>query len=201
MNCLESQELLQRRLDGRSVFDQVALEQHLTGCTECRAFHGAAQSLKDGLRLMPPVSPPNRLTDRIVIKVLAQHDALRRFRWRLLAFSALAASLFVAFIAGSVWNSIRDSNTSAKLSMNQVFSAEDAATPSPLPLSPAAGERGRGEGTLGASVAEAGEAVVSLTQGVSTGLEPVTDSAHRALDMFLREIPPLEAQEQPGLQP
>jgi len=29
-------------------------------------------------------------------------------------------------------------------------------------------------------------------QGVSAGLEPVTDSARRALDLFLREIPPME---------
>ena len=157
--------------------------------------------MEEALRQTVLPSLPGGLTHRMVVAVLTQEQARRRLNRRLLAFSALAASLFVAFIAGSVWNSIRDSNTSAKPSMNQVFSTEDAATPSPLPLSPAAGERGRGEGTLGASVAEAGEAVVSLTQGVSTGLEPVTDSVRRALDMFLREIPPLEAQEQPGLQP
>jgi hypothetical protein len=36
-------------------------------------------------------------------------------------------------------------------------------------------------------------------QSVSAGLEPVTSSARRAFDMFLRELPPVGAEDKPGL--
>jgi hypothetical protein len=36
-------------------------------------------------------------------------------------------------------------------------------------------------------------------QGVSEGLSPVTDSAKRAFDMFLRDLPPMNLDEKPGL--
>jgi hypothetical protein len=36
-------------------------------------------------------------------------------------------------------------------------------------------------------------------QGLSAGLEPVTSSAKRALDLFLREVPPMENENKSGL--
>jgi hypothetical protein len=38
----------------------------------------------------------------------------------------------------------------------------------------------------------------AASEGVSAGLEPVTSSARRAVDLFLRELPPMET-EQKGL--
>jgi hypothetical protein len=37
------------------------------------------------------------------------------------------------------------------------------------------------------------------TETVSTGLEPVTDSARRAVGLFLRDLPPVESPGKPGL--
>jgi hypothetical protein len=36
-------------------------------------------------------------------------------------------------------------------------------------------------------------------QGLSAGLEPVTSSARRAFDLFLREVPPMDTENKPGL--
>jgi hypothetical protein len=37
------------------------------------------------------------------------------------------------------------------------------------------------------------------TESVSTGLEPVTDSARRAVGLFLRDLPPMDPAAKPGL--
>ncbi len=76
MNCLECQEVLQRRLDGVSSPPDAALDQHLTACAICRQRHLAAPRLLEGLRAIPRPVPPPVLAARVV--ALALRDRQRR---------------------------------------------------------------------------------------------------------------------------
>jgi predicted anti-sigma-YlaC factor YlaD len=214
MNCLESQELVQRFLDGEALdARRTELEPHLAICANCRELHAASQRLLDGLRLMPPALPPDHLARNITAQALRQGKR-SRLQKRVAMTAALAASLMLAVLAG--YRSLRPGPL------------ESADSTSLSAAKPAAGP------SLDQSVAEAGIAVVALTrrtadetvgqsrwllpvvvpdvaeplpalpnretigplqevrQTVSAGLEPVATSARRAVDLFLREIPPLE---------
>src|SRR5262249_45400658 len=107
MNCIEAQDLLQRRLDGAPIDDTAALAQHLIGCADCRTLHAAAGRLEHGLRVMRPAVPPPALRVSIVTGVLADQGARRRRR--VLIGMALAASVLLAV---SVGISSYDSNQS-----------------------------------------------------------------------------------------
>jgi hypothetical protein len=99
MNCPESHDLLQNRLDGHSPADRAALESHLAGCAECRERHAATLRLTEGLaRLTVPV-PPAGLRERIVAGILAEHRATVRFR-RVWTAAAIAAGLLLAALWG-----------------------------------------------------------------------------------------------------
>ena len=80
MNCLECQELLQRRLDGELPADSAALEQHLRVCPTCREQHQSAQVLLDGLRAAVPPMPPEYLAPRIVAAVVQDQKRQLHFR-------------------------------------------------------------------------------------------------------------------------
>ena len=82
MNCLECQELLQRRLDGEPLADSAALEQHLRVCPTCREQHQSAQLMLDGLRAVPPPPTPAYLGPRIVAAVVRDQRVQSRFRRR-----------------------------------------------------------------------------------------------------------------------
>jgi hypothetical protein len=102
MNCPECHDYLQQRLDGTPPVDRTALDQHLADCPQCRQLHAAAHLLDEGLRLLGSPAPPGDFTRRIVAQVLtAQRTA--RFRRRILAGFALAASLLLATLAGYFW--------------------------------------------------------------------------------------------------
>jgi hypothetical protein len=221
MNCLESQQLLQQYLDGESI-DHASLDAHLRACADCAGLHAAAQRLQEGLRLRVPLAVPAGLRERTVAAVIA--DRRSRRRRRLLAGLALAASLLLAALAGyyGLWRteetspldqpapvvrtpepappSLRDSMTEAGTAVvsltrrttdetvTQTIRLWPGVTPPALdntevltqPLDPPA-----------RSLREAG-------QGVSAGLEPVASSARRAVGMFLRELPPMGAEDKPG---
>jgi hypothetical protein len=97
VNCLECQELLQRRLDGAAVPDRAALERHLASCPECRERHAAAALLLEGLGSLPPPQPAPDLADRTAARVLRDLRA-RRLRRRLWIGLTLAASLLLAVV-------------------------------------------------------------------------------------------------------
>lgn len=101
MNCPESLEWLQFRLDGKSVPDATSLEMHLSGCQKCRDQHAAALVLLDGLRRTARPVPPADLAGRIAVRVQADRHLRRQkanFRWKVTL--ALAASLLVIASAG-----------------------------------------------------------------------------------------------------
>lgn len=214
-DCTASEQALLDRLDGLRVAEPAALERHLAVCSPCRGLHAAAGRMEEGLRARRLPVPPAGLTDRIVRAVLEERSREPRWPRRVVRTVALAASVFLVFLAGEQ-------------------RTRDLLLP-PAPDQPPAAV------SLRASMEEAGNAVVNLTtrtadetvgqtrlllpvvttpplddpmpmppveppmrsvfaagQGVSAGLEPVTNSARRALGLFLRDVP-MSPETKPGI--
>jgi hypothetical protein len=233
MNCLESQHLLQHRLDGDQPSDQIGLDSHLATCPECRSRYAAAQVLEQGLRqLIPPASPVG-LSNRIVARVLMDQRSARRQRRGVLALAAVAAGLLTVALLDRFWPRGGGSGpgpTDESRLAKHPEPPDKRDEPQAPPVS------------LRESMAEAGDAVADLTlgktgdtvrpawswwselfkspssdgqapaalgppaqslreagNGVSAGLEPVTDSARRAFNLFLRELPSMEPEDKCGL--
>jgi hypothetical protein len=164
MNCLEAQDLLQRRLDGEALTDRAALDLHLANCADCRSLHAAAGALATGLRLLPAVAPPVHLQALLVASLLAERNARQRRQRRWLTATALAASLLLAFGIGLA--------VTGSESANRFFEGQFAGwfkpAPSPQPpvaTTPVTAATPQPEGpSIRDGVAEAGTAVVSLTR-------------------------------------
>ncbi|HEY7424119.1 MAG TPA: hypothetical protein VH682_07775 [Gemmataceae bacterium] len=219
MNCHASHDLLQQGLDGTPIESPEWLE-HLRGCPDCRALAAATRRLQDGLRLLAAPLPPLDLTARIADRVvLDRRRARRRARQRWAVSLALAAGLFLALALRLDWR-----GRPAKHESHQpgaIAKSADAPT-----LRESAAEVGgavaaltsqTADETMGQTlwlvpkVSSASLPTVDLEfigpptrplreagEGVSAGLEPVTTSARRAVDLLLRELPPM-ATEQKGL--
>lgn len=103
MNCLECQDLLQRRLDGESI-DTPALERHLHDCSACREQHAGAIRLLEGLRELPRPSLPTGFAKALAGEVIRdrrrRRDHLRR---RVYLTVALAASVMAILLVGYNW--------------------------------------------------------------------------------------------------
>lgn len=217
MNCPDCQQLLQERLDGLPIREPAELEKHLAGCAACRGLHAAAGRLLEGLRHLKPPAPPAGLQDVIVREVLADRQARLVFRRRLIAVSAVAAGLLLA--VATMFTLVQQPTGPT------IVVVPTPATPK-VPDTPVVARKP----SLRGSVADAGEAFVSLTrrtanetiaptrllvpekvpaslpevpaietpmpsvwtgagQGVSSGLEPIANSARRAFSMLRRENP------------
>src|SRR4051812_31490291 len=98
MNCRESDNFLNERLDGTAAAAPAALADHLAGCDRCRELHQAARLLEGGLRAAPPPAPPPGLNRRIVARVLARRRARQVWRYRLAVTAAVAAVLLLALL-------------------------------------------------------------------------------------------------------
>lgn len=211
MNCRDCQDVLQRRLDGAPEGDGPAgLARHLESCAACRDRFAAARRLRTGLALLEAPAPPHGFAGRVVARVLRDHQA-RALRRRLTRVVAAAACLALAVLAAYALRpsdsgpappprgpvvrddppepSLRDSVAEAQSAVASltnrtlVESVEQTrllwpvmAPPLPeLPADPPALPPAR-------TLAEA-------RHGVSLGLEPVADSARRAVNLFLRDLP------------
>lgn len=218
MNCSESQNLLQRRLDGEPPGDSAELARHLADCAECRGLHAAAGHLEAGLRLGRPPVVPSYFTEAVVGHLLADRRGRQRRRW--LVSVALAASLLLAVGLAFYWQGIGFTTKTVPIASSTAPIDKKIAT---APVAPAAKRPSFRE-----NMAQAGSAVASLTrratdetlnesrmlipetlsgptvqgaidtsaqplreasEGVTSGLEPVTTSARRAMNMFMRDIP------------
>ena len=223
MNCSDCQELLQQYLDGTPLAERALFDQHVAACPECREWHAAAQRLTTGLRLLVAPAPPSGLTARIISGVLADRHARQRFRRQLTVGAALAASLLLVALAGYFWTRTGDVNPTPSGTNPPVANNQPVETPAPPSLRDSVAEVGSAVAsvtrrTAGDTVEQARQwlpavptpalsesSVLEQTldpparslreagQGVSAGFEPVTSSARRALDLFLREIPPMES--------
>ncbi len=173
MNCTQSHDLLQQRLDGLAPADQAALDRHLADCGECRRLHAAAARLEEGLRLLSPPLPPPGLAARIAARATA--DRRRRLLTvRVPALLGAAAVLFVAVLLGSdrskssgdnwvldqarrAWDYLSWGRSGPSAPSLEVV--VDRSGPPEIPEEATAGSAP----SLRATVAEAGSAMASLT--------------------------------------
>jgi len=159
MNCPESRELLQRRLDGE-FWGDAALEQHLAGCPACRDLETAGRRVETALRTRDRPVPPAGLAERIVERLLRERRA--RLRWRRAAVAATVAASFVAVASAyQLWFAApRSRPTPVPVAKER---AQPGAPASPLakngdtPAAPSAP-------SLDESVKDAGSALVGLTR-------------------------------------
>jgi hypothetical protein len=218
MNCLECREAVQRSLDGELPDDLgYDFERHLLTCADCRDLYGAAEDMLEVLGRLAHPSPPAGLSDRICACVIAESSRRRRSR-RLLAATALAASVLGALFAGNA--GFRLPFLPAATPVGQ----EKNSPPPTVALGPRMEEartavlaltRRTADETVGptrflfpaggflqpASESEVVREVLEpparslreAGEGMLAGLEPVTLSARRAVDLFLREVPPVGA--------
>ncbi len=222
MNCRDFRDLLQERLDGTALDTPPAGDEHLRTCSACAALHAAAVRLGEGLRLLAAPAPPADLADRIVDRVLHKRLWRRpRPRRRVAVPLALAACLLVAIAARLSWNR---HPAAPPAPTPQPASGPQAAAGEPVDLRESVDEAKQAVVALTARTADealdrtrrlltsagspsaappparpTAQALREAGEGVSEGLEPVTHSARRAVDLFLRELPPMDLGEKQGL--
>jgi len=218
MSCSEFQQRLQQRLDGEPKPEPNPIERHVVQCSACRALEAAADRLEEGLRLLRPPAAPDDLGQRIVAGVLA--DQRHRLRYRRLALAgAVAASLLLAVFLGYSWRPappeamVKDSKRQEPAAVathdasldESVHEASTALVSLMNRTADQAVEQGRvlippvqvampALPPADAWQAPLEQPVASLRtarHGVAVGLEPVTNSAVRAVNLFWREIPRL----------
>jgi predicted anti-sigma-YlaC factor YlaD len=217
MNCTECLGLLQERLDGVTPGDPAGLDRHLAACPDCRDWYAAVGRLEAGVRLLPAVAPPDDLAARITGRVLADHRARQRRRDWMRRGAALAASLLLVFLIGRgrptveplpvpsteprETESLRDTVADAGSAMVGLTrrTADETVVQGKLLLPVVVAQPPLGERAVPDAVEPPVRSLRAAGQGVSTGLEPITTSAHRALDLFLSEIPSLESERKQGL--
>lgn len=227
MTCAECLERLQERLDGVRAPDAAELSAHLADCPACRSLHAAAGRLEQGLRALPPPCPPADLADRIALRVLAERRRPARWRRGLFLGLALAASLFLVVGLAlrrpqtgerveapppppppavvtpeapptprpSLGESVAEA-TSAVASLTRRAADETVegsrALLPPMPLPSA-------DDPLTTAFEPPAESLREAGHGVATGLQPVADSARRAVSLFLRDLTFAGSEAKPGL--
>jgi hypothetical protein len=224
MNCSECQNALERVLDGES-FSDADLAAHLHDCSDCRELHAAAARLLNAMRMVPlPPLPPD-LSTRITSAVLA--DRFRIRRRRIAVVTGLAAAVLLASLIGpSIWrradshgrlppiarveiapkpapapsfpDAVEDAGR-AVLALTREVAAETVGEGRTLFSLPASDARDKLPQPLREPLDPPVQSFRSIQEGVSAGLEPVTTSARRAVDLFLRELPINEPKRRPGV--
>jgi predicted anti-sigma-YlaC factor YlaD len=221
MNCHAYQSLLQQRLDGTPIESPEAME-HLRACAECQTLEKASRRLEASLRRLTSPVPPPDLAQRIAKRVLMDRRRVqRRARRRLAATFALAACLLVALALRLDWPISREAFDTGRTARNVTkVPPIPQKQSSPPTLRESVAEASGAVASLTSQTAD--EAVESTrwlvprvsasqlpevklssikpptahlseaSEGVSAGLEPVTSSARRAVDLFLRELPPMD---------
>jgi len=228
MNCSEFQNWLQQRLDGEASAEFAEAEGHLALCSSCREMQATADRLIRVLRSQNLPALPDRMTDQIVSLALSdiasQRRAQRRWNRRLGAVAALAASLLLAGLGYSWWQS----RHKPRIPSTESFVIKnDRSVPAPAQASLNIQEAGSvlvalvnrtADETVGQSrlllpqgvsapsllasenwppnLEPGADSLREAQEGVASGFEPVTSSARRAVSLFLREIPPMETRKQ-----
>jgi hypothetical protein len=227
MNCRAVHDHLNLRLDGSAGGLPAAAAEHLRDCPACTALHAAAERLIEGLHLLAPPMPPEGLGDRIaarVGRVRRYRPRIRGRRRRAVVPLAVAACLLLA-IGARFWLAQRPGQSAPAGSSPEIaHRVENSAVPQGLRNSVAeareavAALTSRTAGAavdhtrwllpnmLGSAVPRPEKIFEPPTRtlreagaGVSAGLAPVTDSALRAVDLFRRDLPPMDLGENRGL--
>jgi hypothetical protein len=221
MNCLECQELLQKRLDGERIATTEGLDQHLNECATCREQHAAALLLLDGVRRLPRPKAPANFAQSIVAEVMRdrrqRQDKMRR---RVVVTMALAASVLLMLLAG--YYLLPRSNEPAPQPKQDFVDIIKKAEPAPHkdPVPPKELDRPEPRHAFSAlqdrlanttrdhaKVVLVAASLDNLSpvnelpddpnvQEVSDGVRSVTRNARKAFDFFARELPMPEVSEE-----
>ena len=213
--CSAFEEALQVYLDGSHELPP-ACQAHQAACARCRSHYLAAQRLTTSLRNRSPVSLPDGLTDRLVNSILADAGgtARREPHWseRLLVVVAAAACLLLALSLSSRWSMkpteaplpapapyiAASPQPPAPISVDQSLNEASAAiasltrktasqTPDPAKWLPA--EPLKMTDPLPDPIPPAAQSLAEIRQGAASGFEPMTNSARRAFNLFVRDLP------------
>lgn len=202
--CDAAQAALQRLLDGDSAWDSPEAATHRAACVDCREELALARLLPGAF---PRPTMPSGLTNRVVGASVAQYRRRRIVRYAGLG-AAVAASILVAVIA---FRPARQTITETPSVASLARPKDDA--PPPKPLGEAVSEardalvsltRRTATQTRATSVAlvpnpklpdvpDSGDGLEPLTDaqaGAARSVEPITVSARRAVNLFLRAADP-----------
>jgi hypothetical protein len=216
MNCPDCRDRLQQWFDARTPGASPPL------CPACAEWSIAAGRLDRGLRLLAAPSPPAYLADRIIARLRA-----KRRRVRLLftagAFAAAAMLLLTIWLSFALHQTtkpdvipqgfvkapepepsppsvnLRDSVAQAGSAMASLTSrTADETVAKTRILLPVVAEPAFGGTDTQNPVASQARTLRDTGESVTAGLEPVADSARRAVSLFFRELPPMDANPKTG---
>ena len=214
--CEQGQAALQRLLDGETAWDTPEAAAHRARCTDCREELTLARSFG---RLATDVVVPASLTDRVLTKSVQAHRS-RRARGYLLVAGALAASVLVVAIVTWPWSEPRPEPGPSVVLIPQPPSPTPPDTPQGRPLGESVSEARDALVSLTRRTAnEPGERIGQLLptpkvpggpdagadlqpladarSGAARSVEPITDSARRAMNFLLRAADPPDRDTQP----
>jgi len=197
-----------------------------SSCRELEAAAGRlVRVLKTRVPPMPPSEMTDQIVSLVVSDLAYQHQIRKRWNRRLATTAALAASVVLAIAWGySWWQTNRkpgpsnpelvatQEEKSAPAQPRPSLNIQEAGSAFVALVNRTADETvGQGRVLLPQGVSapalsasqdwqpslEPGaESLREAQEGVALGFEPVTSSARRAVNLFLREIPPMETQKQ-----
>jgi hypothetical protein len=221
MTCEEYRELLNRHFDGEPVAD--ALGDHPRQCPDCAALSRRADRFKQALGHLRPPAPPGYLTNYILLDL--RDDKRERLALRLRGVATLlaAAILLVVGIPTVFWPKPR--NEQQAVVQPTIPQEEPARVEKPPTLRDTVNQAGQAFGQLTSRTAD--ETVgqtksfwATLTPPLNewerpgrlepdtrplqeTGhsavvaLEPMANSARRAFDRLLHDLPPMDKPAKP----
>lgn len=209
--CEPGQSALQRLLDGEAAWDSPAAAAHRAACADCREELALARSM---IRLPPDVIVPVGLTDR-VLSAAGQAHRRRRLARYAGAGAALAASVLVVWLARPPRAVNPPDNGNAVAAVPPPRADDPAPHPAApqKPLGEAVSEARDALVTLtrrttsepGERIGwlipapklsngpEAGDELQPLADartGAARSVEPIRDSARRAVNFFIRAADP-----------
>jgi hypothetical protein len=221
MTCEEYRDLLNQHLDGVPAAE--ALREHPRQCPDCAALYRGANRFKQALGQLKPPAPPRYLTNYILLDL--RDDKRERLALRLRGVATLlaAAVLLVVGIPTVFWPKPR--NEQQAVVPPSVPQGEPARAEKPPTLRDTVNQAGQAFGQLTTRTAD--ETVgqtksfwATLTPPINewerpgrlepdtrplqeTGhsavvaLEPMTNSARRAFDRLLHDLPPMDQPAKP----
>jgi hypothetical protein len=225
MNCPGCRDRLQQWFDARTRAAASIPGEPPALCPACAEWSAAARRLDCGLRLLAPPIPSPNLTGRILAQVAAERR-FRRYRLLVVAgVAATAATLVIAVwqslhggipvptpapVPGQVVQTpdsqpstpranLRDSMAEAGSAVASLTSrTADETMDKTKILLPVVVDPSLSKIDLQPSLDPSTRSLRQAGEGVSAGLEPVADSARRAVGLFLRELPPMDAAPKTG---
>ena len=227
VSCEAFQAALQRFLDGQPDAFASGDDAHRSACAACRADFRAAVRLQEGLRGWEKPVLEASLTDRMASAVLADMARPRLWRRvverRWTALVAVAACLLLAIGIGVRLANQPERDqpapspeiaatapTAAPVALDGSLAEAGSAVasltrrtatqtiePARRILASAADSPGILADPVPDAVGPANQSLARIRDGAAMGLEPVANSARRAVSLFLRDLP-VEGERKPG---